>query len=200
MDFERFKSVKSSSNICEQAFKPTCNKDRIFSKIKDLEEKIDELEYDIYQKNRDKRNIQKKEAEARGRMTANKIKARQVKRREMITKQIKQERAGPAARQMEKERKQAIQNKKRVNAGSKSFDDNRIKRLKRNRKNWEWHKNPWPAKGWRKGYSMQTSGTGEDVDDMSGNMNKQFKDEDVEDKDELDEAVTDVDMPSGFVL
>ena len=49
-----YKLLKQSANICEKPFRATCDKDIIFSRIQYLEEKLDELEFDMYRKRRKK--------------------------------------------------------------------------------------------------------------------------------------------------
>jgi len=52
LTIEDYKNHRKRTNICEKPFRPTCNKQKIFSRILFLENKIDEIEYDIYSQNK----------------------------------------------------------------------------------------------------------------------------------------------------
>ena len=55
LTLEKFYSKLSKSNdICSKPFKPTCNRDKIYLTLRSLEDKIDELEYKLYRKHREK--------------------------------------------------------------------------------------------------------------------------------------------------
>ena len=69
--FEKFKAERVKDNICSKPFRPTCNRDKIYSSLRFLEDKIDELEYKIYRKHREK---QKSEMNAEGEKRAQNIK------------------------------------------------------------------------------------------------------------------------------
>ena len=73
---KEFLNLRKKTNICEKPFRATCNKEKIYSIMKSVEEKLDELEYDIYKQNkkfkfydkefmayRKNRNLIKKDAE-----------------------------------------------------------------------------------------------------------------------------------------
>merc|ERR1712054_466758 len=85
---QEIKKPELFSNYCKKPFKPTCNKDKIFSRIRYLEEKMDELEYDIFRinsKNRRKKyekeielnNKAKEEADKLRNKSLNDLKKRQ---------------------------------------------------------------------------------------------------------------------------
>ncbi len=66
-----YNNLSRKNDICSKPFKPTCNRDKIFLSLRSLEDKIDELEYKLYRKHRDK---QKDELHAEGKKRAQNIK------------------------------------------------------------------------------------------------------------------------------
>ena len=47
-----FKKLRKSANICDKPFRTTFTKKKVYSRMRSIEEKIDELEYDIYRQDR----------------------------------------------------------------------------------------------------------------------------------------------------
>ena len=122
---ENYKNIRKSSNICMKPFRPTCNRDKIYSRLKYLEEKIDEMEYDMYRNQKDhkkynayfdkikKSNAEKKAAAGAARKKATaKIQNIMSQREANMTSEVKQKRAGEVAEQKRKAAAQNAQNKK----------------------------------------------------------------------------------------
>ena len=108
--FEKFKAMREKDNICSKPFRPTCNRDRIYSTLRFLEDKIDELEYKLYRKHREK---QRSELDSEGKKRAQNIKKmiakdnnlaeRDMRRREEKARSLENKRTFISARN-EKER------------------------------------------------------------------------------------------------
>jgi hypothetical protein len=108
--FEKFKAMRKKDNICSKPFRPTCNRDKIYSTLRFLEDKIDELEYKLYRKHREKQRTEmdaegKKRAQNIKRMIAkdNAVAERDMKRREQKARALENNRTVINARN-EKER------------------------------------------------------------------------------------------------
>ena len=186
-----YKLLKQSANICEKPFRATCDKDKIFSRIQYLEEKLDELEFDMYRKRR-------KKARRVARQMKDAVVKQHEKRKEQIIKEIKKQKAGEGARQRQKERAHKIKLKEAQNARLRRYPLHKRPKWKNlSQDDKDDHYDDHPPK--------QLVFTG--VDD-SGELNKASKKmtKDIDDPEDIADAQSaieneeDLDMPKGFVI
>ena len=179
---EDYKNSRRSSNICMKPFRPTCNRDKIYSRLKYLEEKIDEMEYDMYRNQKEhkkynayfakmnKSNAEKKAAASAARKkAAAKIQNIMSQREANMTSEVKQKRAGEVAEQRRKAAAQNAQNKKNENAAIGNFSSE----------------------------SKKKSPESQAANDM---VNESLAAGDDDDMAEMNDAVKEADVPSGYVF
>ena len=190
-DFEAFKVLRSGDNICSKPFRPTCNRDRIYSKLRFLEDKIDEIEYKIYRKQMEKR---KAALQAEGRRRAKKVKG-------MISKnRIEAEKD----RKVREQKANALANKRTVmNARNMNERAAMIKSLQ----NYPGVKHPpkLPSFASQAANSPVLSQAKGSVNKAKGEINKKFsgkknKQKRENAKKDIKDAQSKIDTPSEFVL
>ena len=183
LDKKTFKALRKSTNICEKPFRPTCNKDKVYSSIRFLENKIDELEYDIYSQNKKfklydkefmayrknrklvKKNTDDARNEAKDQISA--MRTDRLKKADNMEKKIYKMNDKNASTVKKNAKKQAKISKKQQHAALKTF---------------------------------KMSGNNPESDEISKMMTKSMTNTDENDTKELNDSLKKVNMPSGFAF
>ena len=183
LDKKTFKALRKSTNICEKPFRPTCNKDKVYSSIRFLENKIDELEYDIYSQNkkfklydkefmayRKNRKLVKKNADSARNEAKDQISSiitSRLKKAENMEKKLYKMNDKNASNINKNSKKQAKISKKQENAALKTF---------------------------------KMSGNNPESDIISKMMDKSLTNTQENEGGELNDSLGKLNMPSGFAF
>ena len=189
--FQEFKSNRKKDNICSKPFRPTCNRDKIFSSLRYLEDKIDELEYRIYRKHMEK---QKKAMNAEGHKRAKNIQDLALKDKIKTQRHFAQQAKKARALENQKTVIQAKNQKERKKLQEKLLKDQTVKKPPK-LPSFSSQASNSPILGQAK--AGINKGKNEIDKELSGKKNKK-KRESV--KDDIKDAQTKIDTPSGFVL
>ena len=181
-EFEAFKSKVKQSNICMKPFRATCNRDKIYSRIRYLEEKIDEIEYDMYRTRKKHKEYdayfskinqstaqQKADAEAARKEAAAKINSIMAQRSSAITSAVKQERAGDVAKEKAASKQQESQNNKNESDAENNF-------------------------------KVSVSGKSPEAQAVGTMMNSSTKNANKDDQADLKSSIKSANIPSGYVF
>uniref|UniRef100_A0A6C0IW63 Uncharacterized protein n=1 Tax=viral metagenome TaxID=1070528 RepID=A0A6C0IW63_9ZZZZ len=180
LTIEAYKNYRKNTNICEKPFRPTCNKQKIFSRIRFLENKIDELEYDIYNQNK-KFKVYDREF------------SKYKKNRELVKKDISNARNDAKTRieNIISSKKNDLE-KQVLNQNNKKAD-NLLKQNKRIEKN--------NSKEQKKSLNkFKMSGDNPESNIIGNMINKSLTNGDENDMDDLKDSIKSLNMPSGFAF
>ena len=189
-EFKKFVKDRKDSNICLKPFRPTCNRDKIFSRMKYLEEKIDEIEYDIYKSNKKQKKYDKyfnekekneklrqKDAEKARKKAIAKLKNKVMKDRNKMIKEVEKKNSEKAKIAMKKYELQQKKNNKLISNAIDSFEKKK-----------------------KKGLSINLSGDNEETKIIQNMLNDSAKNNDEEANKEVNKAIKELNMPPGFVF
>lgn len=169
------------NNYCKKPFKPTCNKDKIFSRIRYLEEKMDELEYDIF-KLASKRTTKKYERQIELNNKA-KVQAGKLRRESLRDLKKRQEDMDKLVRQSKLKTKLEEEERERL------FKLNRKNKMQKTLNNIK-----------KEGISIKLSGSGKNMDKLQSYMDETTNSLDVEEKKQMMGNIKNLNMPPGFVF
>jgi len=161
---------------CKNTFIPTCNKNKIYTRLKQLEEKLDEHEYDIYRHSKLLKSYGKYYKSKKRNSAKNQEETKQKIQNIMTKNQSK------AVDEIMKDRQYSVQGIKTKSTLNKTLSKKKKK------------------KTLDKGFSIDLSGNSPEAKEAEIMVNKEAATADKDDQEDWNESLEDVDMPKGFVL
>ena len=180
LDKDEFKKLRKSTNICEKPFRTNRNKQKVYTRMRSIEETIDELEYDIYRQNR-KFKIYDKEFMA------------YRKNRKKVKEDVNN-----ARNEAKSEMTDIIKNK--MNQMKKGVLKNNEEKAKNIEEEEQHHKTASKKQNKKALQGFKMSGNNPESNVISKMINSSSENSDEHDQADLHKSIKSLNMPSGFAF